>query len=154
VLSSQCNPAQALKMLFNPSFYLPKELTKGQSTSVKGALHKYPKVDKTLLNLVNSLLSSLLYQILSNISAIKIKSKIMGAANKESSQTLYKTKVWFPFKKIEDMYSSIAFLESPVKGTYLMIISWSILVLSGNKTLLEAKISSIQDFLEISLDLN
>jgi len=78
----------------------------------------------------------------------------MGAANKESSQTLYKTKVWFPPKKIEDMYSSIAFLESPVKGTYLMMISWSILMDSGNKTLLEAKISSIQDFLEISLDLN
>lgn len=50
-LSSECKPAQALKILFSPSFYLPKELTKGQSTSVKGALHKYPKVDKTLLNL-------------------------------------------------------------------------------------------------------
>jgi len=48
---------------------------------------------------------------------------MMGAANKESSQTLYNTKVWFPFKKIELMYSSIAFLESPVKGTYLIIIS-------------------------------
>lgn len=54
VLSSKCKPAQALKILFNPSFYLPKELTKGQSVSVKGALHKYPKVDKTLLNLTNS----------------------------------------------------------------------------------------------------
>jgi len=31
--------------------------------------------------------------------------------------------VWFPPKKIEDIYSSIAFLESPVKGTYLMMIS-------------------------------
>lgn len=95
-----------------------------------------------------------MYQILSNISVINNKSKIIGAANKESSQTLYKTKVCPPFKKIELMYSSMAFLESPVKGTYLMIISWSILVDSGNKTLLEAKISSIQDFLEVSLDLN
>lgn len=85
---------------------------------------------------------------------INNKSKIIGAANKESSQTLYNTKVWFPFKKIYDIYSSIAFLESPVKGTYLIIISWSILVDSGNNTLLEAKISSIQDFLEVSLDLN
>jgi len=49
-LSSACKPAQALKILFNPSFYLFKEFTKGQSKSVKGALHKYPKVDKTLLN--------------------------------------------------------------------------------------------------------
>ena len=79
---------------------------------------------------------------------------MIGAANKESSQTLYKTKVWFPFKKIELIYSSIAFLESPVKGTYLITISWSILTDSGNKTLFEAKISSIQDFLEISFDLN
>lgn len=39
-LSSACKPAQALKILFKASFYLPKELTKGQSTSVKGALHK------------------------------------------------------------------------------------------------------------------
>lgn len=67
---------------------------------------------------------------------------------------MYKTKVWFPFKKMELIYSSIAFLESPVKGTYLIMISWSILVELGNKTLLEAKISSIQDFLEVSLDLN
>lgn len=85
---------------------------------------------------------------------INNKSNMMGAANKESSQTLYNTKVWLPFKKIELMYSSIAFLESPVKGTYLMMISWSILVDSGNNTLLEPKISSIQDFLEVSLDLN
>jgi len=55
---------------------------------------------------------------------------------------------------MELIYSSIAFLESPVKGTYLIMISWSILVELGNKTLLEAKISSIQDFLEVSLDLN
>lgn len=79
---------------------------------------------------------------------------MMGAANKESSQTLYNTKVWFPFKKMEDMYSSIAFLESPVKGTYLMTISWSMWTLSGNNTLLEARMSSIQDFLLVSLDLN
>jgi len=39
-LSSACKPAQALKILFKASFYLPKELTKGQSLSVKGALHK------------------------------------------------------------------------------------------------------------------
>lgn len=39
-LSSACKPAQALKMLSKPAFYLPKELTKGQSKSVKGALHK------------------------------------------------------------------------------------------------------------------
>lgn len=39
-LSSACKPAQALKILFKASFYLPKELTKGQSISVKGALHK------------------------------------------------------------------------------------------------------------------
>jgi hypothetical protein len=48
---------------------------------------------------------------------------MIGAANKLSSHTLYNTKVWFPFKKIELIYSSIAFLESPVKGTYLIIIS-------------------------------
>lgn len=39
-LSSACNPAQALKILFKESFYLPKEFTKGQSKSVRGALHK------------------------------------------------------------------------------------------------------------------
>jgi len=50
VLSSQDKPAQALKILFNPSFYLFKLFTNGQSTSVNGALHKYPSVDKTLLN--------------------------------------------------------------------------------------------------------
>lgn len=52
------------------------------------------------------------------------------------------------------MYSSIAFFESPVNGTYFIIISWSILVDYGNKILLDARISSTQDFLESSLDLN
>lgn len=55
---------------------------------------------------------------------------------------------------ISDIYSSIAFLESPVVGQYLITIVWSISILSGYKTLLEAKISSTQLDLDFSLDLN
>lgn len=78
----------------------------------------------------------------------------MGAASNESSHTLYMTKVCKPFKNIDEQYSSIAFLESPVKGTYFITISWSILIESGYKTLLEDKMSSTQDFFVNSFDLN
>ena len=54
-LSSQWSPEHALKMLQIASFCLAKELTNGWSESVFGALHKYPKVDNTELNLLNSL---------------------------------------------------------------------------------------------------
>jgi hypothetical protein len=65
---------------------------------------------------------SFFHSILSNNSVNKIKSKISGAANKESSQTLYNEITWFPFKKISDTYSSRAFLVSPALGTYLITI--------------------------------
>lgn len=45
---------------------------------------------------------------------------INGAASNESSQTLYTANVYLPPKKISAMYSSIAFLLSPVSGQYLM----------------------------------
>jgi len=86
-LSSQWRPQHALNILHIASFYLDKLFTKGCSLSVTGALHKYPKVDNTELNLLN--LEPLTeYSILSNISVSKIKSSIKGAANKESSHTL------------------------------------------------------------------
>jgi hypothetical protein len=69
------------------SFYLVKLLTKGVPESVTGALHKYPNYDSTELNLLNS--EELTeYSILSNISVSKIRSIMIGAANKESSHTL------------------------------------------------------------------
>ena len=152
-LSSQCRPQHALKILQIASFYLDKLLTKGCSLSVTGALHKYPKVDKTELNLLNSEPSTE-YSILSNISVSKIRSSIKGAASSESSHTLYTTKVCFPFINIDEQYSSIAFLESPELGTYLITISWSILVDTGKRILFEANISSTHDFLDNSLELN
>jgi len=53
---------------------------------------------------------------------------------------------------MEEQYSSMAFLESPVYGTYFITISWSILVDPGKRTLFDAKISSTHDFFESSLD--
>lgn len=52
---------------------------------------------------------------------------INGAASNESSQTLYTANVYLPPKKISAMYSSIAFLLSPVSGQYLMTMVWSML---------------------------
>ena len=78
---------------------------------------------------------------------------MIGAANKESSHTLYKTNECSPPMKMSEQYSSMAFLVSPVYGTYLITISWSILVESGYKAVLASKISSTQDFFVNSLDL-
>lgn len=51
-------------------------------------------------------------------SASKTRSKMMGAANKESSHVLCKTMVLFPPMNISDVYSSMALLLSPTYGTY------------------------------------
>lgn len=63
--------------------------------------------------------------------------------------------MFHPPINISDMYSSIAFLESPVVGLYLITIVWSIsILLSGYNTVFEARISSTQLDLDFSLDLN
>lgn len=63
--------------------------------------------------------------------------------------------VFQPPMKISEMYSSIAFLESPVVGQYFITIVWSISIFpSGYKTLFEAKISSTQLDFDFSFDLN
>jgi len=77
----------------------------------------------TELNFLNYLFYDVLYYILSNISVNKTRSRIIGQANKVSSQTLYKTNVCVPPMKISDEYSSIAFFVSPVSGTYFITIS-------------------------------
>lgn len=51
-------------------------------------------------------------------SASKTRSKMMGAASKESSHVLCKTMVLFPPMNISDVYSSMALLLSPTYGTY------------------------------------
>lgn len=48
---------------------------------------------------------------------------MMGTARRESSQMLYEEIVFTPPRKIYEVYSSKALLESPTKGTYLMTTS-------------------------------
>ena len=154
MLSSMVNPAQILNIFSIPFFYLKRELTVGAVSDVKGALQRYPKVDKTLWNFLKSVYPSCFHQILSNISVIRIKSIIIGAANKESSQTLYVEITFFPPKKISETYSSIAFFESPVLGQYLITTVWSISAFLPYNVWLELRISVTQDDLEVSFDLN
>ena len=45
---------------------------------------------------------------------------MIGAARRESSHVLCMTIVFFPPMNISDVYSSIALLESPTYGTYLI----------------------------------
>jgi len=130
-LSSIGKPAHILNKFSRLCFYLNNEFTIGASILVLGALQRYPRVVKMVSNLMNSFIVSVFHWILSNNSVNNNKSKIIGAANNESSQTLYNEIVCFPPKKISATYSSIAFLLSPADGTYLMMISWSIFFSSG-----------------------
>jgi hypothetical protein len=48
---------------------------------------------------------------------------MMGTASRESSQILYDEMVLTPPRKIYEVYSSRALLESPTNGTYLITTS-------------------------------
>lgn len=49
-----------------------------------------------------------------------------GVASSESSHVLCMTMVLSPFMKMRDVYSSMARLESPTKGRYLITTQWSV----------------------------
>ena len=69
--------------------------------------------------------------ILSASSATMIRSRMIGAARRESSQVLCSTTVLVPPMKISEVYSSMARLLSPTYGTYLITTctkkNWGIL---------------------------
>lgn len=124
-LSSTETPAHTLSKFSNIDLYLGKALITFIPSSVLGLFRRYPNHERTVSNFLNSpssLPSTTLKSILSKSSVKRNRSIIIGAAKSESSHTLYSTRVCYPPIKIDERYSSIAFFESPVYGTYLITI--------------------------------
>lgn len=82
-----------------------------------GALKKNDRYDKTGPRDLPSIVILVISSPRTSISIIR------GTANNESSQMLYVEMVLIPPKKIYEVYSSRALLESPTYGTYLITTS-------------------------------
>jgi len=90
-LSSTVSPAQTLIRFSSIYFYLGRALITLIPSSVLGLLRRYPNHDSTVSSLLNPLLlgeSRTLYSIRSKSSQSRKRSIMMGAASRESSQTL------------------------------------------------------------------
>lgn len=87
-MSSGGIPAQALSKFSIAYLYLYREFITGVLALVNGAFIKYPRVVRTASKQLYSYISDLFHLILCISSDKIIKSMIIGAASKESSQTL------------------------------------------------------------------
>jgi len=87
-LSSGGIPAQTLSKFSIPYLYLKREFIFGVLTAVKGAFIKYPRVVRIASKQAKSSIPVFFHSILSISSDKMIKSRIIGAARSESSQTL------------------------------------------------------------------
>lgn len=77
------------------------------------------------------------------------RSRMSGAAKRESSQVLWMTSVLWPPIMISLVYSSIARLLSPTYGTYLITTTWSGCSSLAYKMLFDWTISSTTLLFEI-----
>lgn len=121
MLLSGGNERQALKKFSIAAFCLNRAFTRGVPAGTKGALNKYDRIVRMLPNDSNSSLPSILNVTREQSSARRTRSRMMGLANKESSQVLWTTSVLCPLSIISDVYSSIALLLSPVNDIWVLM---------------------------------